>query len=338
MEQPGLLALGVAFLGGLGFVRRDDEQGFLGLLLGQSEALTLDLGEDLFRILEGTCRGHDVVVRDRQGYLVVAEFQRELPGAEELFVNPAGVVRVGGHARKPLCDGVDAIAVFFEVLVARAGHDALRVIDRVGPGDLEDEVRTGLEGFGQIEAQHRLHDRVWEAAPLGVGQLCDFQCAVVGFVGEHPVEGAVGKLLQVDAALGVGGHAGVGALGEIILVQLDPKVVERIGRGVVVGNRRFGRDGALLVVELGADIIVGAILPIAGTRGAGGEALGGGRGQERIQLLELLDRCAGLGRECDQGEEEGEEASHARTIGMATPLASGCSAVSGGGARPTRPA
>ena len=168
MEEPGLLALGAAFLGGLGFFGRDDEDWLLGLLLGLGEALPLGRGEDLFRILERASCGHDVVVRDGQGHLVVAKFKGELAGAEELLINPAGVVRVRGHSREPLRDGVDRITVFFKELIARAGHDAFGVIDRVGPRDLEDEVRTGLEGFGQIEAQHRLHDRVWEAASVGI--------------------------------------------------------------------------------------------------------------------------------------------------------------------------
>ena len=150
-----------------------------------------------------------------------------------------------------------------------------------------------------------------EAAPFGVGQLCDLQFAVVALVGQQPVEGRVAELLQVDATLGVRRCPGIGALGEIILIQLNPKVVECIGRGVMVSHRSHGRDRTLLVVEFGADIVVGPVLPIAGARGARGEALGGGRRQDRIQLLELLDGRTGLGRERGQGEEQGQQSSHA---------------------------
>ena len=153
------------------------------------------MGEDLFRILQRASCGHYVVIRDRQGHLVVAKLEGEFTGTEELFINPAGVVGVRGHAREPLRDGVDAVTVFLEVFVTRAGHDALRVIDWVGPGDLEDKVGTGLERLGQIEAEHRLHDGVREAAPFGVGQLCDLQFAVVALVGQQPVEGRVAELL-----------------------------------------------------------------------------------------------------------------------------------------------
>ena len=89
-----------------------------------------------------------MIVRCREGDLVVAELEGELTRAEELFVDPAGVVGVGGHAWEPLGDGVDAVTVLLEEFVARAGHDALRVVDRVGPGDLEDEVLARLQRPG----------------------------------------------------------------------------------------------------------------------------------------------------------------------------------------------
>ena len=45
----------------------------------------------------------------------------------------------------------------------------------------------------------------------------------------------------------------------------------------MISHRSLGSDCALLVVEFGADIVVGPVLPIAGSGGARGEALGGGR-------------------------------------------------------------
>ena len=128
-----------------------------------------------------------------------------------------------------------------------------------------------------------------QAASLGVGELGDLQRAVVLLVGEQPIEGGVAEFLEVDSALLVGGRAGVGALGEVVLVQLDPEVFQRVGRSVVVSHRRLGREGLLFVVEFGPDVIIRAVLPVAGTRRSGRQPLGGGGGQGRFQLLELTD-------------------------------------------------
>ncbi len=116
------------------------------------EAFALDGREHLVGILQQARRGDDVVIRHGEGDLVVPELEGEFAGTEELLVDPPGVVGVGRHAGEPLGDGVDMVTVGLEELVAGAGHDALRVIDRIGPGDLEDEVLTGLQRLGQVQA------------------------------------------------------------------------------------------------------------------------------------------------------------------------------------------
>ena len=120
-------------------------------MAGLGEAFALDGRQHFFGVLQQARRGDDMVVRYGEGYLVIAELEGELTRAEELLVDPSCVVGVSGHAGEPLGDGVDAVTVLLEEFVASAGHDALRVVDRVGPGDLEDEVLAWLQRFGQIE-------------------------------------------------------------------------------------------------------------------------------------------------------------------------------------------
>ena len=278
LEAPGLLAFRAALFGGFRFFGRDHEDGAFGLLAGLGETLALDGREYFLGILEQACGGDDVVIGHGEGDLVVAELEGELAGAEELLVDPTGVVGVSRHAGEPLGDGVDMVPVFLEELEARAGHDALRVIDRIGPGDLEHEVVAGLQRFGQIESQHGLHDRMREAAPLGVGESGDLQFAVVFLIGEQPVEGGVAELLEVDAAFLIGSRAGVGALGEVVLVQLDPEVLQGVGGRIVVSHRRLGRERFLFIVEFGPDVVIRPVLPIARARRSGRQPLGGGGG------------------------------------------------------------
>ena len=287
LEAPGLLAFRAALFGGFSLIGRDHEDRAFGLLAGLGEAFALDGREHFVGILQQAGRGDDVVVRHGEGDLVVPELEGEFAGAEELLVDPAGVVGVGRHAGKPLGDGVDMVAVGLEELVAGAGHDALRVIDRIGPGDPEDEVFAGFQRFGQIEAQHGLHDRVRQAASFGVRESGDLQFAVVLLVGEQTIKGGVAEFLEVDAPFLIGGGAGVGALGEVVLIQLDPEIFQRIGRSVMVGHLRLGGEGLLLVVEFGPDVIIRAILPVAGARRPGRQPLGGGGRERRLQLLEL---------------------------------------------------
>ncbi len=154
-------------------------------------------------ILEGAGGGDEVIVRHSEAYGVVAEFEGELAGAEELLVDPARVVCVGCHTREPLRDGVDGVAVLFEELVAGACIDAFAVVDRIAPGDLEDEVGAACERFIQIEAQHGFHHGMRQRGTLGIGELGDFHLAIVVFVGQQAVECGVGDLGWINAALGI---------------------------------------------------------------------------------------------------------------------------------------
>jgi hypothetical protein len=82
---------------------------------------------------------------------------------------------------------------------------------------------------------------------------------------------------------------------EHVLVQLHPQVVQRVRRVVVVGDGLAAADGALRFVQRGADLVVGALLPVGVARGAGGGAGVGGRGQQFVELAELVVEWLGEG-------------------------------------------
>src|SRR5215213_4699335 len=87
---------------------------------------------------------------------VVAKLKRELAGAQELFMLPAGNVVVGGHAREPLRYLVNVVAVSGEEFIPRAPADLARIIDVVVPINGEDSGLIACEGLRQIKAHHRL--------------------------------------------------------------------------------------------------------------------------------------------------------------------------------------
>ena len=124
-----------------------------------------------------------MIIGHRQCDLVIAKLKSKFTSAEKLLVDPTSVIRVCSHAREPLGDGVDAVSIFFEKLVSRSGHNAFGIVDGVVPGNLEDEICAWLERLGKIETHHRLYDGMGDTAAFGIGQLGDFQFAIISFVG-----------------------------------------------------------------------------------------------------------------------------------------------------------
>ncbi len=60
------------------------------------------------------------------------------------------------------------------------------------------------------------------------------------------------------------------------------------------------------VVEFDGDVVVGAVLPLGGPGRAGGVTLGGGGGEELVELLEFFDRRTVVGGAQKRGKSERE--------------------------------
>ena len=162
---------------------------------------------------------------------VVAELERELAASEKLLVLPAGVIRVGRHAREPLRDLVDVVLVLLEIFEPAARADFARVDDVVPPAQLERRRAAGLERLRQVDAHHGADDRVVEILPSRILHVPDFETALEIIDVEDPLH-----VLKRRAALEARRRAhrvSIGVLREAILVELQPEVVERVQRAIV---------------------------------------------------------------------------------------------------------
>ena len=92
---------------------------------------------------------------------------------------------------------------------------------------------------------------------------------------------------------------------EHVLVQLHPQVGQGVGRIVVVGDGARAGDGALVLVQRGAQLVVGALLPVGVARGAGCGAGARRGGQQLVELAELVVEAVGGVGAGGQGKQEG---------------------------------
>ena len=128
LEVPGFHPRRAALFRRQRFGGRDHQQRRIAVFRPR-QALALHRAQHAGRILQLARGGHHMVARHRQIQLVVAKFQREFAGAEELLVLPANGVVIRGHARKPLCDLENRVLVVFKIFIAGALDQHLLVID-----------------------------------------------------------------------------------------------------------------------------------------------------------------------------------------------------------------
>ena len=252
-----------------------------------------------------------MVARHRQIQFVVAEFQREFAGAEELLVLPANGVVIRGHARKPLRDLENRVLVIFKIFIAGALDQHLLVIDLIRPVDAKADALAGRQRHRQIDAQHGLVDHIRQRLAVGrfhggeleaavefsarmeSAQVFEFQRFFFG-----AAEPGLARRRAQYAAL-------VRILAQAILVQLQPQIREAVRRAVVIGDLLAGRDFAARFVQGGADHVIGALLPVGMARRAGRRAIAIRRGQQFFQLAELVVEGRG-GAQAGQGDKQGQ--------------------------------
>src|SRR5690606_13141423 len=101
---------------------------------------------------------------------------------------------------------------------------------------------------------------------------------------------------------------------EEVLFELDPELVQCIGRVVRVGDHLGAADPVGFGLERDLDPVIGALLPVVGPRLAGsGPDRGWRRERERRENLLIRGRerrCGGLG--ADAARREGEERARER--------------------------
>ena len=73
---------------------------------------------------------------------------------------------------------------------------------------------------------------------------------------------------------------GVGIFAKQVLIELQPKIGQRVGRIVVIGDDLGTADALIGVIEFDINRVIGFLLPVAVSRRARSGALFVGRGQD----------------------------------------------------------
>ena len=275
--------------------------------------------QHFIRIQQRARRGDNVIVRRSDANDVVAQLKRELAAAQVLFVLPTRGVGVGHHARKPLGNLVDVVALFatliLEVLETSAAADQFRVIDLVMPLNVERELLAVSKRLGQIHSHHRLDDAVLQRLLERVNHRLN-------------LEGSVKCLSRLDSVQRVERHAahrrwgrsgqhGIGVRGKQIPVQLEPQVSQSVRRVVVISDLFATANRLIVIVQFNIDNVVGALLPILAARRARCSAIAVGRWEQLLKLAELIfllvlpigerlrHQHRGQGRRHDDGTDKG---------------------------------
>ncbi len=85
-----------------------------------------------------------MICRNVHRNFIITKSQGKFTSSGELIVLPAFEIAVHAHTRKPLCDGVQIIAVFGEIFVTTAAAHRYPVWNVVIPIDLKDEFFAAL--------------------------------------------------------------------------------------------------------------------------------------------------------------------------------------------------
>ena len=229
-----------------------------------------------------------MVVGNRQRQLIVAKLQGEFSAPQKSLVFPTAVIGVGRKSWKPLGQekqlGIGFLKIF--VTAATAHGDFLKYIEL--PVDRETDCLTGCQGRCQIQPCHGVDDGGFDGLTVvsskqqtlvTIGGVC---------VGLLLAQGAVTDPIFRDRP----GALVKGIPAKTVLIELKPQVAQRIGTVVGVGNvcaRLYPTGGG---VQPGGYAIVGALLPIVGTRGTGGRSVDIRVGQLLTQLGKGLTAAA----------------------------------------------
>lgn len=296
-EDPGLCLFGLFDHGCFGFGQGDDLDGFFGGL-GLLPAGKLCGCQYLLIVLAFARGADDVVGRDRHLDLEVAKGEGELTAARELVVLPALEIAVYAKAGIPLGHGEEVVAVFGEIFIAAPSAVFHTVGNVIIPVDLKNEFLTGLQDGGQLHAHHGLIDHVFQTGAHGIGDLCDIVAIVVVLLQQQAaVQPLVAHHARHSAAVLV---VGIVLCAVLVLIQLQPKISELVGRVVEVGDRFRPHEPLLIFIQRGFDVIVTALLPVFGAGGSAGRAVfirGRQYGAQRFEFITVIGSWIVLGHE-----------------------------------------
>ena len=299
LVNPRLFALRLFLFVGFGFIERDDKHRLLRITRF-GEAIALHLGQHSLGILQLASGRHNMIGRGGDADSVIAKLQRKLARAKVLLVLPAGHVRVGAHAREPLRQRVEMIFVLLKIFVPHPRANLGGIDDVEIPVDRKRDFAAGLQRFGRNDAHHRLHDHMLERFASGILYGSDFVAAIKLLCLQHSL-----KLVErLIAQPGSGARLMRHQLGvKQVLIQLHPKILERVLGIIVISDFLAADDAVLRLVQFHIDHVISLLLPIPRPGSTRSPALVVGRGQQVVQLFKRILRRGSSGGKQQHGHQ-----------------------------------
>ena len=232
MKHPGAFLLAALFLPFFRFFFRHDPYLLVESFTRQFKAFNLFFCQNVFRVLQPAGSSYNVIAGHRDADFVITKRKGKLTGPEVLFVLPAFDIIKHTHAREPLRNKIDVVAIFREKFTTGAPTDLHHVVDVVAPIYLEREFFTRLERLRQIHPHHGEVDDMVERFITGIAHrgnlVTPFE--VIGAGGSSQKFGRNG--IPNRSSGGFPCHA---AIGQNVLIQLQPQIGKWLRRIIVVG-------------------------------------------------------------------------------------------------------
>ena len=216
--------------------------------------------QNLVLIGQLTSCSDDHVGRNGDANEIISQLQGELAASQKLFVLPACVIGVRNNTRKPLSDFVDVIAILLKELVTGASPQEARVDDIVRVVDRDHRRCTRRQRFVQVESHHRPDHRVADRLVLRIRYRVNLVAAIERHACQQGPEMLKGHS-WCHARCGCR-HCRIRIGTKPVLVELDPKVRQRVWRLVAIRDLHVPGDPLVLIIESNIDHIIGTLLPV----------------------------------------------------------------------------
>ena len=135
-----------------------------------------------------------MVFRHCDVHLVVSKSKGKFRSTTELHVLPTLKIAVNSQAGKPLCNGIEIVFIFSEVLIPSPAIAGQFIRNFIIPIALENKFLSWLQGNRHFNPHHGLVNRVGQGSASGICQCSDINpIAIQVFFGIHLQQLLVGK-------------------------------------------------------------------------------------------------------------------------------------------------
>src|SRR5688572_24857769 len=109
-----------------------------------------------------------MIFRNSDAHFVISESKRKLSATKELLVLPSFIIVENTHARKPLCKGINVVAIVREIFITTAPVKNLAVILFVTPGHGKHKFFTLLQLGRKVYPHHRVINGIAKVPSRGI--------------------------------------------------------------------------------------------------------------------------------------------------------------------------